>query len=93
MLFINVNLYYFVCGIKCIPHALLKAIVHTVNMSHDIGAMPPPAGVIPDFDGSTALQHSIVIVYSCTFAIATITMCLRLYSAGFILRKLDWDIR
>jgi hypothetical protein len=62
-------------------------------MSQDIGAMPPPAGVIPDFDGGTALQSSIVIVYSCTFAVATITMCLRLYSAGFILRKLDWDIR
>ncbi|KIL88573.1 hypothetical protein FAVG1_07818 [Fusarium avenaceum] len=61
-------------------------------MSQDVGAMPPPAGVIPDFDGGTALQSSIVIVYSCTFVFATITMCLRLYSAGFILRKLDWDI-
>ncbi|CAJ0550120.1 Ff.00g100500.m01.CDS01 [Fusarium sp. VM40] len=61
-------------------------------MSQDIGAMPPPAGVTPDFDGGTALQSSIVVVYSCTFAFATITMCLRLYSAGFILRKLDWDI-
>ncbi|PNP51922.1 hypothetical protein FNYG_15863 [Fusarium nygamai] len=61
-------------------------------MSQDVGAMPPPEGVIPDFDGSTSLQHSIVIVYSCTFALATITLLLRLYSAGAIVRKLDWDI-
>ncbi|KAL2679109.1 hypothetical protein Neosp_009870 [[Neocosmospora] mangrovei] len=62
-------------------------------MSQDVGAMPPPKGVTPDFDGSTTLQHSVVIVYSCTFAIATLTLVLRLYSASAIVRKLDWDIR
>ncbi|RSL85621.1 hypothetical protein BHE90_000714 [Fusarium euwallaceae] len=62
-------------------------------MSQDVGAMPPPEGVTPDFDGSTTLQHSVVVVYSCTFAIATVTLALRLYSASAIVRKLDWDIR
>ncbi|KAF4995616.1 hypothetical protein FGRMN_5007 [Fusarium graminum] len=63
-----------------------------MSMSHDVGAMPPPPGVTPDLDGSSSLQHSVVVVFLCTFAVATITLCLRLYSAGFILRKLDWDI-
>ncbi|UPK92361.1 hypothetical protein LCI18_003296 [Fusarium solani-melongenae] len=62
-------------------------------MSQDEGAMPPPKDVTPDFDGSTTLQHSVVVVYSCTFAIATVTLALRLYSASAIVRKLDWDIR
>ncbi|RSL63462.1 hypothetical protein CEP54_005263 [Fusarium duplospermum] len=62
-------------------------------MSQDVGAMPPPKGVTPDFDGTTHLQHSVVVVYSCTFAIATVTLALRLYSASAIVRKLDWDIR
>ncbi|WAO92079.1 Hypothetical protein NCS54_00957300 [Fusarium falciforme] len=62
-------------------------------MSQDEGAMPPPKGVTPDFDGSTTLQHSVVVVYSCTFAVATVTLVLRLYSASAIVRKLDWDIR
>ncbi|KAH7268578.1 hypothetical protein B0J15DRAFT_592104 [Fusarium solani] len=61
-------------------------------MSQGEGAMPPPKGVTPDFDGSTTLQHSVVVVYSCTFAIATVTLALRLYSASAIVRKLDWDI-
>ncbi|KAK7414278.1 hypothetical protein QQX98_006875 [Neonectria punicea] len=54
--------------------------------------MPPPEGVTPDFDGSSPLQRTIVIVYACTFPLATVTLILRLYCASAIVRKLDWDI-
>ncbi|KAF4974286.1 hypothetical protein FZEAL_8790, partial [Fusarium zealandicum] len=62
-------------------------------MSQDVGAMPPPEGVTPDFDGTTSLQRTVVLVYSSTFVIASITLALRLYCASAIVRKLDWDIR
>ncbi|KAF5006519.1 hypothetical protein FDECE_7121 [Fusarium decemcellulare] len=61
-------------------------------MSQDVGAMPPPDGVTPDFDGRTSLQQTVVVVYACTFAIASVVLGLRLYSAAAIVRKLDWDI-
>ncbi|QPC70596.1 hypothetical protein HYE68_001348 [Fusarium pseudograminearum] len=61
-------------------------------MSQDVGGMPPPEGVTPDFDGSSPLQKSIVVIYSCTFAVATILLMLRLYTGIVIVRKLDWDI-
>lgn len=63
------------------------------KMSQDVGGMPPPEGVTPDFDGSSPLQKSIVIIYSCTFTVATILLMLRLYTGIVIVRKLDWDIR
>ncbi|KPM41342.1 hypothetical protein AK830_g5207 [Neonectria ditissima] len=50
-------------------------------MSQDVGAMAPPNGETPDFDGSTSLQRSVVIVYGCTFAIATVALVLRIYCA------------
>ncbi|KAM5378559.1 hypothetical protein ACJZ2D_004513 [Fusarium nematophilum] len=53
-------------------------------MSQDVGAMPPPDGVTPDFDGGTSLQRSVLVAYSCTFAIASITLALRLYCASAI---------
>ncbi|KAM5347732.1 hypothetical protein ACJ41O_007556 [Fusarium nematophilum] len=59
-----------------------------------IGAMPAPEGVTPDFSGgigSTYLQQTIIIVFCATFALATITVVLRLYTAGFIVGKFAWD--
>ncbi|KAF5027405.1 hypothetical protein F66182_482 [Fusarium sp. NRRL 66182] len=61
-------------------------------MSQDVGAMPPPEGVTPDFDGGTSLQDSIVVVYASTFAVATVLLAMQLYTAIAIIRKLDWDI-
>ncbi|KAF4342072.1 integral membrane protein [Fusarium beomiforme] len=62
-------------------------------MSQDVGAMPPPVGVTPNFDGISALQKTVVIVFSCTFFIATVIFALRMYCAVVLVRKLDWDIR
>ncbi|EXM15598.1 hypothetical protein RAB80_017576 [Fusarium oxysporum f. sp. vasinfectum] len=62
--------------------------------STQVGAMPPPDGVTPDFSGgigSTYLQSTLIIVYSVTFALATITMILRIYTAGWVAKKLSWD--
>ncbi|KAH7137333.1 hypothetical protein B0J13DRAFT_559501 [Dactylonectria estremocensis] len=61
-------------------------------MSQDVGALAPPNGETPDFDGSTALQRSVVIVYGCTFAIASVALALRIYCAVAIVRNRDWDI-
>ncbi|KAF4969507.1 hypothetical protein FSARC_3293 [Fusarium sarcochroum] len=62
--------------------------------SAQVGAMPPPDGVTPDFSGgvgSTYLQTTLIIVYSVTFSLATITMILRLYTAGWVVKKMSWD--
>lgn len=55
--------------------------------------MPPPAGMQSNFDGSTYLQHTLIVVYSVTFAIATLTLVLRLYTRVAIIRGLGLDER
>lgn len=62
-------------------------------MSQQVGAMPAPDGVTPDFHGSTHLQHTIIVVYSVTFALATLVMILRLYTGAVIVGKIGWDSR
>lgn len=61
------------------------------TMAEQVGVMPPPPGVTPDFDGGSYLQDTIVIVYSTTFALATILLALRLYTGIALLRKLGLD--
>ncbi|KAI1477418.1 hypothetical protein F4774DRAFT_389097 [Daldinia eschscholtzii] len=58
----------------------------------EVGIMPPPEGVTPDFYSWTSLQTTLVILFGVTFAIATILLGLRLYTAFGIVKKLDWDI-
>ncbi|KAI0099454.1 hypothetical protein F4814DRAFT_442981 [Daldinia grandis] len=58
----------------------------------EVGIMPPPEGVTPDFYTWTSLQNTIVILFGVTFALATISVILRLYTAAYIVKKLDWDI-
>ncbi|KAI0836764.1 hypothetical protein F5Y06DRAFT_102595 [Hypoxylon sp. FL0890] len=58
----------------------------------EIGIMPPPDGVTPDFYSWTYLQHTLVSVFAVTFLIATIFLALRLYTAFALVKKLDWDI-
>ncbi|KAI1658128.1 hypothetical protein F4813DRAFT_357434 [Daldinia decipiens] len=58
----------------------------------EVGIMPPPEGVTPDFHTQTSLQTTLIILFGVTFALATISVILRLYTALAIVKKLDWDI-
>lgn len=58
----------------------------------DVGIMPPPLGVTPDFYSWTYLQHTLIGVFAVTFLLATFFLALRLYTTIVIVRKLDWDV-
>ncbi|KAI1808971.1 hypothetical protein F4811DRAFT_7857 [Daldinia bambusicola] len=58
----------------------------------EVGIMPPPPGVTPDFYSWTGLQTTIVVLFGVTFAIATLLLILRLYTVFSIVKKVDWDI-
>ena len=58
-----------------------------------VGVMPPPPGVTPDFHGQTYLQHTIMIVYSITFAVATLLLAARIYTSAILVRKFSYDTR
>ncbi|KAL1844454.1 hypothetical protein VTK73DRAFT_2523 [Phialemonium thermophilum] len=55
------------------------------------GLLPPPPGVTPDFRRRTDVQQAIVVVYGTTFALATVTLALRLYTAACIIGKIRLD--
>lgn len=57
----------------------------------EVGVMPPPPGITPDFHGTTYLQNTLIIVFATTFALATILLVLRLYTGAVILGKLGLD--
>ncbi|KAI0387006.1 hypothetical protein F5Y04DRAFT_275461 [Hypomontagnella monticulosa] len=58
----------------------------------EVGVIPPPEGVTPDFYSWTSLQTSLMTVFVITFVFATGFLALRLYTAFAIVKKLDWDI-
>ncbi|KAI1098641.1 hypothetical protein F4804DRAFT_115949 [Jackrogersella minutella] len=58
----------------------------------EVGIMPPPDGVTPDFYSWTHLQQVLISVFSITFFLATAFLALRLYTTFVIVKKLDWDI-
>ncbi|KAI1418463.1 hypothetical protein F5Y13DRAFT_196268 [Hypoxylon sp. FL1857] len=58
----------------------------------EIGIMPPPEGVTPDFYSWTSLQHTLISVFAVPFVIASIFLAARLYTAFALVKKLDWDI-
>ncbi|RFU32757.1 hypothetical protein B7463_g3570, partial [Scytalidium lignicola] len=58
----------------------------------DVGVMPPPQGVIPDFYSWTYLQHTVIAVFAVTFLLATTFLALRLYTSIVLVKKLDWDV-
>lgn len=57
----------------------------------EVGVMPPPPGVTPDFYGGSYVQNTLIIVFSTTFALCTILLALRLYTGAVILGKLGLD--
>ncbi|KAB5536333.1 hypothetical protein GE09DRAFT_1176725 [Coniochaeta sp. 2T2.1] len=56
-----------------------------------VGLMPPPEGVIPDSTRKTDLQHTLIVVFTVTFGIATLTLALRLYTRAWIVKNAGLD--
>ncbi|XPS91107.1 hypothetical protein M3J09_000530 [Ascochyta lentis] len=55
------------------------------------GAMPPPPGVVPNFDDPESIAHRVIIV-SVLGAVITLPICVvRLYTKQQILRNFGWD--
>ena len=52
---------------------------------------PAPPGVTPDFYSITDLQVRLSVTFGVTYGIATILMCLRLYTGVFVVKKLYFD--
>ncbi len=53
--------------------------------------MPSPEGDPPGFDETSPLQTTLVIVYSVTFAIATLLLTLRMYTSAYLVRRFGFD--
>lgn len=57
----------------------------------EVGLMPAPKGVTPDFHGTSDLQITILAVYICTSVLATVGLILRLYTGARLVRNLGLD--
>ncbi|KNG51502.1 integral membrane protein [Stemphylium lycopersici] len=58
----------------------------------EVGIMPPPPGVEPDFSGSrTSLQSRIIVVYVIMTVLSTVVLALRLHTRIFIRRTTGLD--
>ncbi|AEO68745.1 uncharacterized protein THITE_2118352 [Thermothielavioides terrestris NRRL 8126] len=57
----------------------------------EVGVMPPPPGVTPDFHHTTPTQISFIAVFAVTFALATIALLLRVYTRAFVVKSLGLD--
>lgn len=53
--------------------------------------MPAPEGESPDFDGISGLQATILAVYISTSVLATIGLCLRMYTGARLIGQLGLD--
>lgn len=58
-----------------------------------VGLMPPPDGVIPDFNVNhlTSTQHNFIAAYSITLFLAVVTLALRLYTRIAIIKGFGLD--
>ena len=61
-------------------------------MTAIVGAMAPPDGVTPNFDGHlTTLQREFYIIWIVTFFVATVALVMRIYTRGWIVRAFGLD--
>lgn len=58
-----------------------------------VGLMPPPPGVVPDFERTTSVQISFIVVFAVTFTLATVTLAMRVYTRFFIVKSVGLDER
>jgi hypothetical protein len=59
----------------------------------EVGLMPAPDGVTPDFGRTTDVQIAFIVVFAVTFALATIALALRVYTRAFVVKALGFDDR
>ncbi|KAL9055894.1 MAG: hypothetical protein Q9206_002973 [Seirophora lacunosa] len=55
-------------------------------------ALPPPPGVIPEFDHPPNMRTLSIAVEITGFVIATITLCIRMYTRIFVIRRFSWGV-
>ncbi len=63
----------------------------TMSSPSMIPVLPPPPGVISDFEGSTQVQRAIIIISAVTLALATAFLGIRIYTVMFIIRMFGVD--
>ena len=56
-----------------------------------VGALPPPPGVIPDFEHPASRGYQIVIATAILYPLATFILCLRLYTRAILVRSMGSD--
>ena len=57
----------------------------------EIGALPPPAGVIPNFTDPYSIAKATSATTIVFLILTTVTTCIRCYTKLFLIRKLGWD--
>ncbi|GAB1314659.1 Rhodopsin domain-containing protein [Madurella fahalii] len=57
----------------------------------EVGLMPPPPGVIPDFHHTTPVQISFIAVFAVTYTLATVALILRVYTRAFVVKSVGLD--
>ncbi len=73
-------------------------VLHSVMPSFDlslrvenVGVIPPPPGVTPNFINPPSLQHIILITNIILSLVSAVFVILRLYTTGFIIRSVGID--
>lgn len=54
-----------------------------------VGVIPPPPGIVPNFDNPPSMKTTLVVVDVTLIVISTVFVVLRLYTAQFILRRVN----
>jgi hypothetical protein len=56
-----------------------------------VAALPPPPGVIPNFEHPESQGHRVVITTAILVPLATLVVTLRIYTRGMIVRSIGSD--
>ena len=57
----------------------------------EIGGLPPPAGVIPNFTHPYSIVKPALAATILFLILTTVTTCIRCYTKLFVIRKPGWD--
>ena len=57
----------------------------------EIGGLPPPAGIIPNFTDPYSISKVILAANIMFLTMTTVTTSIRCYTKLFVMRKLGWD--
>lgn len=55
-------------------------------------ALPPPPGVVPNFENPPNMRTLCVAVEITGFLIGTVALCIRMYTRIFIIRRVSWGV-